>query len=341
VSRKIEGTSDPAAWMIDHPSIPRTPKTVHLDGCYICEDDEYARMGLPLCYPCPTCGKHIAADDTMCADGHDADEARGGATPATAEDIIDDLQRLERAGGQRGEEARALLLSSPVRRLSSGLIPPELMGAFRTEWERMITPLSLADEIDIDEAKENRSTVEASRIYYRDWSHALSDDAPARDVSAREATSFGALMLHLRRPEKARHRRVVHGDFTLHAYAHCVWCGLHTSCWRVEHLGHGLTSPDGPVHMHCEPLVHTYVRVSLAGWGGRGDGGAQDHVEREARPAVHFLVQFGRDDEQSRGHDLVTDGSITLGQWRTARRMRSAQQRAADPARRRRFGGAP
>lgn len=65
---------DPAYWMLDHPDIPRTPKVVHKDGCYICEDDEFARMGLPLCYPCPICGGHIAADDTVCDDGHDAQE---------------------------------------------------------------------------------------------------------------------------------------------------------------------------------------------------------------------------------------------------------------------------
>jgi hypothetical protein len=28
---------------------------VHLDGCYICEDPEFAAMGMPLCSPCPDC----------------------------------------------------------------------------------------------------------------------------------------------------------------------------------------------------------------------------------------------------------------------------------------------
>lgn len=28
---------------------------VHRGGCYICEDPEFAAMGLPLCFPCPAC----------------------------------------------------------------------------------------------------------------------------------------------------------------------------------------------------------------------------------------------------------------------------------------------
>jgi hypothetical protein len=45
---------------------------VHLDGCYICEDPEFAAMGLPLCFKCPACARkgrglgHIAADDDTC-----------------------------------------------------------------------------------------------------------------------------------------------------------------------------------------------------------------------------------------------------------------------------------
>lgn len=40
--------------------------TVYKEGCYICEDPEFAQMGLPLCYPCWSCGGHVAADDTIC-----------------------------------------------------------------------------------------------------------------------------------------------------------------------------------------------------------------------------------------------------------------------------------
>lgn len=46
-----------------------TPKAAHRDGCYICEDPEFALMGLPLCYFCPSCKTgHIAADNTVCDD---------------------------------------------------------------------------------------------------------------------------------------------------------------------------------------------------------------------------------------------------------------------------------
>lgn len=67
-------TSDPAYFMLKdgHTSTPQ----VHRDGCYICNDPEFAQMGLPLCKPCPQCtadeaveGRgHISADDYECDD---------------------------------------------------------------------------------------------------------------------------------------------------------------------------------------------------------------------------------------------------------------------------------
>jgi len=68
-------TSDPAYWMLSdgHTSTPQ----VHRAGCYICEDKEFAQMGLPLCRPCPACIEnaenegqmgHIPADDYTCDD---------------------------------------------------------------------------------------------------------------------------------------------------------------------------------------------------------------------------------------------------------------------------------
>jgi len=42
--------------------------TVYRDGCYICEDPEFAQLGLPLCYPCNACGGHCQADDSVCDD---------------------------------------------------------------------------------------------------------------------------------------------------------------------------------------------------------------------------------------------------------------------------------
>lgn len=64
---------DPAYFLLDR--APATPQKVHRKGCYICEDREFARMGLPLCNLCCACamlGKtgHIAADDGQCDDCH-------------------------------------------------------------------------------------------------------------------------------------------------------------------------------------------------------------------------------------------------------------------------------
>lgn len=73
---------DPSYWMLEQgrkdPSKRSTP-TVYKEGCYICEDSEFAMMGLPLCYFCPKCKVgHIAADDTECdqCDYSDGPEAR-------------------------------------------------------------------------------------------------------------------------------------------------------------------------------------------------------------------------------------------------------------------------
>lgn len=81
---------DPAFWMLakgqselagaveDTGWVSKT--TVYDELCYICIDPEFALMGLPLCKPCAwlvdgvECGKHVAADDTVCEDGHDAYE---------------------------------------------------------------------------------------------------------------------------------------------------------------------------------------------------------------------------------------------------------------------------
>jgi len=55
---------DPAYWML-FDGIETTP-VVYSPTCYICNDDEFARMGLPLCRTCPVCGGHVTADDTRC-----------------------------------------------------------------------------------------------------------------------------------------------------------------------------------------------------------------------------------------------------------------------------------
>lgn len=81
---------DPAYGLLwdGHQSTPRVKR----DRCYICRDQEFARMGLPLCSPCCECRKsgkdgHIPADDTECDDcGHEAC-AECANLPAQAEPI--------------------------------------------------------------------------------------------------------------------------------------------------------------------------------------------------------------------------------------------------------------
>jgi hypothetical protein len=68
---------DPAYWMLERgrndPS-QRSTTTVFDANCYICKDEEFALMGLPLCYPCTKCKGHVPADDTICTVcGHDCD----------------------------------------------------------------------------------------------------------------------------------------------------------------------------------------------------------------------------------------------------------------------------
>jgi hypothetical protein len=75
MSQKLR-PDDPAYWMLEQgrndPS-KRSKKTVHRDGCFICEDEEFSLMGLPLCKPCIKCADgHVAADDSVCDRcGHD------------------------------------------------------------------------------------------------------------------------------------------------------------------------------------------------------------------------------------------------------------------------------
>ena len=60
--------NDPVYWML-HDGIESTPTTYN-KTCYICNDSEYAQMGLPLCYECLICKAHVPADDHICDNGH-------------------------------------------------------------------------------------------------------------------------------------------------------------------------------------------------------------------------------------------------------------------------------
>ena len=59
---------DPAYWMLVD-GIETIP-TTHNKFCYICNDPEFAQMGLPLCYECVICDAHVPADDIECDNGH-------------------------------------------------------------------------------------------------------------------------------------------------------------------------------------------------------------------------------------------------------------------------------
>ena len=58
--------NDPCYFMLSD-GITTTP-IFHRVGCFICEDLEFAQMGLPLCYPCSYCEGHVPADSDDCDD---------------------------------------------------------------------------------------------------------------------------------------------------------------------------------------------------------------------------------------------------------------------------------
>jgi hypothetical protein len=60
--------------LYDNPNIHSGPAPVYNDSCYICRDQDFAMMGLPLCTACPICGAHVPADDIICDNGHDGQE---------------------------------------------------------------------------------------------------------------------------------------------------------------------------------------------------------------------------------------------------------------------------
>ena len=55
---------DPAYFLLNSGSI--STSNTYDENCYICRDPEFAQMGLPLCYACEGCGKHVAADAGEC-----------------------------------------------------------------------------------------------------------------------------------------------------------------------------------------------------------------------------------------------------------------------------------
>lgn len=77
MSIKLNKT-DPAYWMLDeglnNPDKVKEPE-VYKPGCFICEDPEFALMGLPLCTKCKGCSGHVPADSSICDNcGEDQDD---------------------------------------------------------------------------------------------------------------------------------------------------------------------------------------------------------------------------------------------------------------------------
>lgn len=113
---------DPAYWMLQKgrsdPTWRSTPEVFEA-GCYICEDPEYALMGLPLCKPCPMCQReggsegHVPADDTVCSvcgyDALEAWEAAQGAARGAPE--------VEAVLGEVGEQSLGEVRSTWKQRL--------------------------------------------------------------------------------------------------------------------------------------------------------------------------------------------------------------------------------
>jgi len=69
MSKKMK-PNDPAYWMLFDGFESKPNLEIYDPNCYICNDPEFAQMGLPLCRPCLICKAHVAADDCVCNNGH-------------------------------------------------------------------------------------------------------------------------------------------------------------------------------------------------------------------------------------------------------------------------------
>lgn len=86
-ARAATTSDDPAHFLLTDGVTSST--TVYNAHCYICRDPEFAAMGLPLCYPCPTCKAHTPADDMTCDNGHDTYPEEYGPAPDGTPSITD------------------------------------------------------------------------------------------------------------------------------------------------------------------------------------------------------------------------------------------------------------
>lgn len=68
IGNTVTQPDDPAYTLLQDDFTTTPIEGLYRKSCYICNDPEYAQMGLPLCYPCPKCGGHVPADDSVCTD---------------------------------------------------------------------------------------------------------------------------------------------------------------------------------------------------------------------------------------------------------------------------------
>lgn len=98
--------SDPAFWMLldGHQSTP----VVYREGCYICEDPEFAAMGMPLCRPCPECVRErlvvcIACNGARSTDGSTAcPTCQGQGYAGSLGHVAADDTTCDECGGEDG-----------------------------------------------------------------------------------------------------------------------------------------------------------------------------------------------------------------------------------------------
>jgi hypothetical protein len=84
----ISTSGDPAQVLLRNPSIQSVQRGPKNPTCYICNDPEFAQMGLPLCTACPECGAHVPADDCVCDNGHDVMDLHFQALDADRERVM-------------------------------------------------------------------------------------------------------------------------------------------------------------------------------------------------------------------------------------------------------------
>lgn len=123
--------TDPAYWMLAegmHDASKRSKPTVYRKGCYICDDNEYSLMGLPLCTACLACGGHVAADDDVC----------------------DDCRANQRDLHEAREKARAAKANDPKDPVNLAFLSPDLVAVATSGLIDNVSAIVLGSDDDVD-----------------------------------------------------------------------------------------------------------------------------------------------------------------------------------------------